>query len=477
MSRLGITTRIWFSIGVFIVGFVLSTMLGQIQGVATEENLRRTSEALFPAAQKTQEADAAFQRMIKGFSNAIVVQDAAALARPVEEGRQAAEMLKAIANVPGLSPQRASEARQLAGSIQELIDSAKSTYGTALADPASMTPATQAKMGQIASGIDAAEKALETAQRHFSQDLRDQLQQLQSRSARQRWMALSVCLATLLVAGVIVHLTIRRSIANPIRIAVQGLRQAAEESSQASTRVAQSGQKVAKDAEEQATCLEETSASLEEIAATTRENASRAGEADRLMRDATATAKDASQAMNALTSSMDAISGSSQQVSDVLKSIDEIAFHTNILALNAAVEAARAGEAGAGFRVVADEVRSLAQRAAEAAGRSGSIIEKTMADVRAGVKLVSAAQAAFQDVSSRIARGTGLVAQIAAGSDQQTRGVASIGEAVNRIGLVTQNNTSHANEAVEVASTLSLQIQTTHGFLESLTAILGMPKH
>src|SRR5579863_7376160 len=128
MSRLGITTRIWFSIGVFIVGFVLSTMLGQIQGVATEENLRRTSEALFPAAQKTQEADAAFQRMIKGFSNAIVVQDAAALARPVEEGRQAAEMLKAIANVPGLSPQRASEARQLAGSIQELIDSAKSTY-------------------------------------------------------------------------------------------------------------------------------------------------------------------------------------------------------------------------------------------------------------------------------------------------------------------------------------------------------------
>jgi methyl-accepting chemotaxis protein len=117
-------------------------------------------------------------------------------------------------------------------------------------------------------------------------------------------------------------------------------------------------------------------------------------------------------------------------VADVLKSIDDIAFHTNILALNAAVEAARAGEAGAGFSVVADEVRSLAQRAADAARRSADIIEKTIADVTRGVELVSLAHGVFDEVSAKIASGSQVVSQIAASSDEQTRGVDHIKEAI-----------------------------------------------
>ena len=108
--------------------------------------------------------------------------------------------------------------------------------------------------------------------------------------------------------------------------------------------------------------------------------------------------------MNDLTSSMNLISKSSHQVASVLKNIDEIAFHTNILALNAAVEAARAGEAGAGFSVVADEVRSLAHRAAEAARNSGAIIEQTVGDVGKGVEFVNHAHVAFKEVSATIGK-------------------------------------------------------------------------
>ena len=458
----------------FVLGFVVLTAVVQVQDLNTEANLRQTSEALFPAAQNAEKAEAAYQRMIKGFNNAVLVQDTAALARPAEDGKQAVEILRDIVSVRGLPSERANEARQMSGSIHDLATEAVGLYASALADPASLTPEMQAKLGQLTSRINTTEAALQSFGQGLTQDLQDKLRQLQTSSSRQRRIALFVCIASLLVAGGIVHLTIRRSIAQPIYRAVTGLRQVTEESSQVSGRMAQSGHSVAQDAQEQAACIQQTSASLERIAGTTHENADRAGEADRLMREAKATVTKASQGMDALADSMSAISQSSKQVANVLKSIDEIAFQTNILALNAAVEAARAGQAGTGFSVVANEVRSLAQRAAEAAGRSGSIIEKTIADVGAGVDLVSATQSAFREASSRIASGTDVVAQIALSSNEQARGVASIREAIGRIETVTQHNAANAKKSAEAASEVDTQVQTTHEYLESLAAILGL---
>jgi methyl-accepting chemotaxis protein len=194
------------------------------------------------------------------------------------------------------------------------------------------------------------------------------------------------------------------------------------------------------------------------------------------MKQATQTVGRATQAMNDLKTSMDVISKSSHQVAAVLKSIDEIAFHTNILALNAAVEAARAGEAGAGFSVVADEVRSLAQRAAEAARSSGEIIEKTVADVSRGVQLVALAHGAFNDVSVSISGSSTVVTQIASSSEEQARGISSIGQAIARIETVTQSNVANANETAAAADEMTAQVQTTRKHLEELVAVVGLRK-
>lgn len=474
MKRFNITTKIWLSIGVFVLGFVIATVLGQIQGRGTEDALRITSQALFPAAQQSQEATSAFQRASKGFSDAVLIQDAKALEKAVEEGGHAVEQLNTVAAIPGLAAERAGSVRRLSSSVEQFVADARKTYGGLLANPESMNASAQARMGELATRTDQIKDGLQATTEQFSKDLRGQLSSVATRSAQQRWLALVLFGATIVVAFVIVNLTIRRAITGPILHVIQGVQAAATGAAEASERVSSSGDGVAKDAQDQAAYIQETSASLEEISATTKANADRAAQADKLMQEARQTVQRATQAMDDLISSMDAISKSSKQVAGVLKSIDDIAFHTNILALNAAVEAARAGEAGAGFSVVADEVRSLAHRAAEAAQNSADIIERTIADVKKGVSLVSLAHNAFSDVSKSIAGGSKVVGQIAASSDEQSRGVTHIGQAISRMETVTQNNAANAREAAEAASAMTAQVQATRNHLEELVSVVGM---
>jgi methyl-accepting chemotaxis protein len=470
--RMTITAKIWLSVGVFALGFVLSTTLGQIEGLLTERELGVTSAALFPAAQRSQDAQAAFERMLKGFGDAVITQDKDGLGHAADDGAIAVQDLKAIATIPGLAEDRTAEGQRLAGAVQQLLDDARTTYGAVLANPQNMA-AQQDQIRGIAGRNDEIKASLAKAKTSLSEDLDQRLASLQRRSAQQRWLAMIVFAITIALAAVIVHITIRRSITGPVLRVIHGVQEAANEAADASSQMSESGSVVARDAQEQAACIEETSASLAEMSSTTAENATRAGEADRLMQEARKTVHEAAQAMEGLTNSMNLISKSSSQVAAVLKSIDDIAFHTNILALNAAVEAARAGEAGAGFSVVADEVRSLAHRAAEAARTSGDIIERTIADVNKGVELATVAHSAFSEVTAKIAGGSEVMSQIAASSDEQARGITNIGQAISRIELLTQNNATNAHKTAEAASAMGAQVAATRKHIEELVSVVG----
>jgi methyl-accepting chemotaxis protein len=474
MNKQSITVKIWLSIGVFVLGMVLSTCLGQIANTATERAARVSAQSLFPAAQQAQDAEFAFQRVVKAFGDAVLTQDKAALAQAGEDGQLVVKRLQAIAAIEDLEPSHRKEATQLASSVEQFVTEAQTTYSAVVSAGTNITPEIQGNMQKLAGKTDELKSALSAVGKAASKDLRDQLEATAQRSRSQRWISIAVFVATLVIAGLIVRFTIRRSITGPILRVIYGVQEAADSTAEASARMAESGSVLTSSAQQQLAFIEETSASLEEISAISKENVDRAKHADKLMQNASTTAAQASGAMRDLSASMHAISQSSQQVSDVLKSIDEIAFHTNILALNAAVEAARAGEAGAGFSVVADEVRSLARRAADAARRSGEIVEKTLKDVTTGVQLVSAADQAFQQVSASIGEGSTVASQIATGSQEQARGVAHVSEAISRIEKVTQKNAANAEETAGAASTMSAQVDVTRHHIDELVAVVGL---
>ncbi|MGV8925464.1 MAG: methyl-accepting chemotaxis protein [Ewingella sp.] len=209
--------------------------------------------------------------------------------------------------------------------------------------------------------------------------------------------------------------------------------------------------------EQQASSLEETAASMEQLTATVKQNAENARQATQLARDASNTAEKGGELTGNVVKTMNDIAGSSKKISAITSVIDGIAFQTNILALNAAVEAARAGEQGRGFAVVAGEVRSLAQRSAQAAKEIKELIDESVSRVTQGSALVESAGNTMDDIVRSVTRVTDIMGEIASASDEQSKGIEQVSVAVIQMDQVTQQNAALVQEASAAAHALEQQ--------------------
>ncbi len=238
---------------------------------------------------------------------------------------------------------------------------------------------------------------------------------------------------------------------------VGNVRYSAEGVATASAEIASGNNDLSARTEQQASALQQTAASMEELGSTVRQNADNARKANQLAMSASTVAQQGGDVVAEVVDTMKGINDSSKKIADIISVIDGIAFQTNILALNAAVEAARAGEQGRGFAVVAGEVRSLAQRSAEAAKEIKGLIGTSVERVERGTALVDKAGATMTEVVSAIRRVTDIMGEISAASGEQSQGVSQVGEAITQMDQTTQQNAALVEQSAAAADSLKTQ--------------------
>jgi methyl-accepting chemotaxis protein len=235
---------------------------------------------------------------------------------------------------------------------------------------------------------------------------------------------------------------------------VSRVRENAESVATASTQIAHGNSDLSSRTEEQASALQETAATMEELGTTVRHNADSARQATQLAQGASTVAAHGGDVVSKVVATMGDINESSRKIGDIISVIDGIAFQTNILALNAAVEAARAGEQGRGFAVVAAEVRTLAQRSAEAAKEIKALIGRSMDQVEHGTTLVDQAGKTMGEIVSSIQRVNDIIAEISTASSEQSAGVQQVGQTINEMDRATQQNAALVEESAAAAESL-----------------------
>ncbi len=293
----------------------------------------------------------------------------------------------------------------------------------------------------------------------------------ESQAVRAKWLMTGLFLLSLPVV-VVVLVTVQR-ITGMLRGVTGEITACATQVAGAAEQIASSSNSMSEVATRQASSLEETSASSQEMSSLTQKNAEASRRAASVMAEVDGRVREANVTLAEMIASMREIRASSEKIAKIIKVIDEISFQTNILALNAAVEAARAGDAGMGFAVVADEVRRLAQRCAQAAGDTATLIEESITTSSEGSRKIENMAASVSSITDSTQRVKQLVDELQVSSHEQSQGIDQISSALTELESVTQQSAASAEQSASVSVSMSEQARLMKDVVRRLVAMVG----
>jgi methyl-accepting chemotaxis protein len=335
------------------------------------------------------------------------------------------------------------------------VDEAKKLYFTQYEPQRARYEALVRRLG------DQAEAAAQAAARSLEDKNRSSL----------RAIIVALGLGTLLVGATIIWIT--RSVQQCLRHAIQRLKAEAGATQSTMQTLDQISLSVSQSVAVTAARVKETSHCLSEIKVHADNNCSKANLANDLTRRTLEFSHTAADGMRRMSNAMESIQAAGGRVAKVIAGIDEIAFQTNILALNAAIEAARAGESGLSFSVVADEVRSLAVRSAEAARESADLIRESAASTQHGFQTTSQLSACISNLTTMAHEIGNLIGDISQISNEQNTGVGQVYEALQQIESVSQTNAADANSGSQISGRLTAQAEALQQVVEDLSQLIG----
>ena len=343
--------------------------------------------------------------------------------------------------------------------VREILENLKRNAGTLFSNIEALQRNMNARNqgGQVRTGV--MQKTLEalSALQDTGNDLTAETTAGVGRAVGSVVRSLLIGLLAAYLASVITAVFIVRSITVPVNRIIGVLTEEAAGVEQAALEMTSTSNNLSEGASESAASLEETSAALDELSSMTQRNAEHSTEASDLMGQATEAVGKANGSMRKVIEAMVEISASGAEIGKIIKTIDEIAFQTNLLALNAAVEAARAGEAGAGFAVVAEEVRNLAIRSADAARSTADLIANTIANISSGEEMVRQTADNFQTVEGHSMQVSELLRGVAEASREQSQGIGQITTAMHQLDQVTQGTAASSDVSARAAADLTDQ--------------------
>jgi methyl-accepting chemotaxis protein len=466
---MGIRGKLLYSIVALTLGYVLFLGLVEWTASTTKQHLNTVSGSLFPAAANLQQAQASFQKLTRSYKDAVMLQDASALNASDAEAQAGSAALQSAADKLQYNPALQRQATDLVTRFGDVHTRSKAAFTQMIRAPSADSQGTIAMIQQDS-------KSLEQALDDFyttvgTRTFQSELDAVTTSNTRQGFLGFALFFAAVLIAAGSVYVMEKRVTA-PLRDLVIRLTQGAHKVADSAGQVSSSSQALLQSSSQQTASLEETSASAEEIRTMAQTNTEHCNKTAGLVSASQDKFVHTNQALSELNVAMNEIDASSGKISKIIKLIDEIAFQTNILALNAAVEAARAGSAGMGFAVVAEEVRNLSQRCAQAAHDSATIIDESIAKSHSGKVKVDEVTTAIRAITQESSKVKELVDQINTASGEQTLGIGQIARSISEMERVTMAATAGAQASSEAADGLTAESDGLKEIVDILSTVV-----